>query len=192
MALSVLEPSLTELLRRYSGGDVAVAEALFREILPTLHQLAVRQLGRERHVAPVSPTELINELWLRNLRKGGWSIQNREHFYAIASLAMRRVLVDLARNRLAASRGTGVVPVSLDDKGAPVVPVAENLEQVVEMGQLMERLEEKDPVAARIVDMRYYAGYTLEEIAEFTGLEVHRVRYRWEKASNWLKDRLSD
>ena len=97
-------PSLTELLQRYSKGDREVAEVVLREVLPKLHQIAIRELRRERYVAPLSPTELINEVWLRSLRKGGWQVNSRDHFYAIASVAMRRVLVDFARNRLAQRR----------------------------------------------------------------------------------------
>jgi hypothetical protein len=62
-----------------------------REVLPKLHEIAVRELRRERYVTPLSPTELINAMWMRNLNKGGWKISSRQHFYAIAALAMRRV-----------------------------------------------------------------------------------------------------
>src|SRR5579862_5515492 len=107
-------PSLTQQLQSYSGGDREIAETVLREVLPRLHQIAVRELRRERYVAPLSPTELINEVWLRNLRKGGWQVNSRDHFYAIAALAMRRVLIDLARNRLAQRRGEGDSTESLD------------------------------------------------------------------------------
>jgi RNA polymerase sigma factor (TIGR02999 family) len=192
MAIADVDGSITKLLQRYSGGDREVAERLFREILPTLHRLAVRQLSRERHIAPVSPTELINELWIRNLRHGGWTIRNREHFYAIASFAMRQVLIDLARSRLALSRGSGEIPVSLDDGHGAESSSNDNLERIVEIGRLMERLEKKHALTALIVDMRYFAGYTLEEIAEITGLGIRRVRYRWEKALDWLKSQMGD
>src|ERR1700761_9349110 len=105
---------LTEQLQRYSAGDRGVAEAVLREVLPKLHQIAARELRRERYLAPLSPTELINEVWIRSLGKGGWQITSRQHFYAIAALAMRRVLVDFARNRLAQRRGDGETPESLD------------------------------------------------------------------------------
>jgi hypothetical protein len=72
-------PSLTKQLQSYSGGDREIAETVLREVLPRLHQIAVRELRRERYVTPLSPTELINEVWLRNLRKGGWQINSREH-----------------------------------------------------------------------------------------------------------------
>jgi ECF sigma factor len=96
--------SLTEQLRLYSEGDKEVAEAVLRAVLPKLHEIAVRELRRERYIAPLSPTELINEMWMRSIDRGGWKISSRQHFYAIAALAMRRVLVDFARSRLAQRR----------------------------------------------------------------------------------------
>jgi RNA polymerase sigma factor (TIGR02999 family) len=182
--------SVTELLQRYSSGDRAISDALFREIWPVLHQLAVRQLAKERSVAPVSPTELISELWLRNLHRGGWNVNSREHFYAIVAMAMRRVLIDLARQRLAASRGSGYAPSGLEDGQEANIPSPVRLEEIIQIGQLMEILEKKDPPAALIADMHYFADYTLEEIAKTTGLSVRQVSYRWKKTEKWLKRQL--
>lgn len=96
-----LRIELTEQLRRYSETERDIAEAVLREVLPKLHQIAVAALRREREVDLLSPTELINEVWLRSLHKGQWQVNNRNHFYAIAAIAMRRVLIDLARSRMA-------------------------------------------------------------------------------------------
>lgn len=190
--LTNTDPSLglTEQLRRYSGGDQSMAETVLRAILPTLHQIAVRELRRERYVAPLSATELIHEVWLRSLRKGSWQIKSREHFYAIAALAMRHVLIDMARFRLADRRGEGSAPMSLEDYAAPILAGGADPETIVHIGMLMEQLEKKDREAARVVDMHYFAGFTLEEIAEITGLTFRQVRHRWEKGRDWLKDRL--
>ena len=190
MATGHASNSLTELLRKYADGDRAIADSLFREIWPELHQLAERQLSRERYTAPVTPTELISELWLRNLNRGGWSVNSREHFYAIVAIAMRRVLIDLARQRLAAVRGTGVVAESVEEGHRTELPSDDNLEQIVSVGLLMERLEKKDPLGALIADMHYFAGYTFEEIAASTGLTVRQVSYRWAKIEKWLKTQL--
>jgi RNA polymerase sigma factor (TIGR02999 family) len=183
-------PSLTELLQRYSKGDREVAEVVLREVLPKLHQIAIRELRRERYVAPLSPTELINEVWLRSLRKGGWQVNSRDHFYAIASVAMRRVLVDFARNRLAQRRGNGETGDSLEEGKAGKTLDNWDLDTLVQLGILMEKLEKTDPKSAQIVDMHYFAGFTLEEIVEITGLTFRQVRHRWEKGRDWLKDRL--
>ncbi|HUE23375.1 MAG TPA: sigma-70 family RNA polymerase sigma factor [Bryobacteraceae bacterium] len=179
--------SLTERLNLFMQGNHSVVDALLREVLPKLHEIAVRELKRERYMAPLSKTELIHEVWLTNLSKGGWQIRDQGHFYALASLAMRRVLVDLARKRLAARRGAGEAAVPLDESGALLGATVRDAQQIVEIGLLMERLEAKDPDAARMVDMHYFSGFTLEEIARETGLTVRQVRSRWEKGIKWLK-----
>lgn len=183
--------SLTERLKSFMNGDRAAADVLLREILPKLHEIAVRELNRERFMAPLSKTELIHEVWLSNLSKGGWQIQDQGHFYALASLAMRRVLIDLARRRLAACRGGGEAALPLDASRAVLDNPARDLQQIVEIGVLMERLEAKDPDAARMVDMHYFSGFTLEEIAKETGLTVRQVRLRWERGMKWLKRTLN-
>jgi RNA polymerase sigma factor (TIGR02999 family) len=182
--------SLTERLQLFMQGDSAVVEALLHEVLPKLHQIAIRELKRERYVAPLSKTELIHEVWLGSLSKGGWQIRDQGHFYALASLAMRRVLVDLARKRLAVRRGAGETTLSLDESGSLLGTSARDAQQIVEIGILMERLEAKDPDAARMVDMHYFSGFTLEEIASETGLTIRQVRSRWEKGLKWLKKML--
>ena len=186
---------LTEQLQRFSAGDRDVAEAVLREVLPKLHQIAARELRRERYFAPLSPTELINEVWIRSLGKGGWQVSSRQHFYAIAALAMRRVLVDFARSRLTQRRGEGAQPDQLDENSLnhrveTVNADTINLESTVRIGALMDQLENANSEAARIVDMHYFAGFTFEEIAEITGLSFRQVRHRWEKGRDWLKDRL--
>lgn len=191
MGLGIFENSLTQLLQRYSGGDQTIAEELFREIFPALRRLAAKQLSREHSSSLlVTPTELINEFWIRNLRRGGWTVKNRDHFYAIVAIAMRQVLIDMARARLAAIRGGDRVREPLERGNNVATP--NNLERIIEIGQLTDQLERRDAAAARIVDLRYFAGYTVEEIAEITNLDVRHVRYRWDKAQKWLKSRLQD
>lgn len=182
--------SLTDQLQRFSGGDREMADVVLRVILPELHRIAARELGKERYVVPLQATELIDEVWLRSLRKGGWRIDNRSHFYAIAARAMRHVLVDYARHRRAQRRGDGGLPASLDE--ASLRDDAGNFdpERIVVMDILMERLQAKHPGAAAVVDMHYFAGYTLEEVAEKTGLNLRQIRHRWVKGRDWLKDNL--
>jgi RNA polymerase sigma factor (TIGR02999 family) len=181
------EFSLTGQLQRFSNGDRTFAEAVLSEVLPNLHRIAVRELRRERHAAPVSPTELINEVWLRHLHKGGWQIESRQHFYAVASRAMRQVLVDLARNRLAQKRGPALE--SIEETGADVQTASP--EQIVEIGILMEKLDKADPEAALVVNMHYFAGFTLQEVTEIERLSLRQVRNRWERGRDWLKDRMA-
>lgn len=179
--------SLTKRLQLFMQGDPTVADALLEDILPQLHEIANRELSRERFGAPLSKTELIHEVWLSSLSKGGWEIRDEGHFFALISLAMRRVLVDLARKRLAARRGSGKVAVSLEESDAVCSFPVRDLEEIVEIGILMERLEAKDPEVSRVVDMHYFSGFALEEIATKTGLTIKQVRSRWGKGQKWLK-----
>ena len=124
---------------------------------------------------------------MSHLSKGGWQIHDQGHFFALASLAMRRVLVDMARKRLALRRGGGEATLSLDESYPLIGSSLEEAERIVEIGILMDRLEARDPDAARIVDMHYFSGFTLEEIAKEMGLTLKQVRSRWERGMQWLK-----
>jgi RNA polymerase sigma factor (TIGR02999 family) len=189
MTATATTANLTEQLQRYTGSERDIAETILREVLPKLHQSAVMALRRE-HVAPLSPTELINEVWLRSLHKGRWQVNSRKHFYAIAAIAMRRVLIDLARSRLAASHGSGIAELSLDEQSNGVQSGQADPESLVHLGTLMDKLDKADPETARVVDMHYFAGFSVAEIAEITGWTERQVRTRWKKGQNWLKDRL--
>lgn len=178
---------LTERLQRLGDGDHGLADALFREILPELHQIAARELRKEHRHVSFTPSDLIDETWVRNLHKGGWKINSRGHFYGMAAKAMRHVLVDLARRRLAQRRNSGQVTTSLDED---VATNSSDPERLAAMGLLLERLEAENPSAAAVVDMHHIVGFTHEEIAERTGMTIRQVRYLWQKGSNWLKQRI--
>jgi RNA polymerase sigma factor (TIGR02999 family) len=178
--------TLTEQLQRFSDGDREIAEIVIRATLPELHRIAVRELRRERYVVPLQATELINEAWLRSFRKGGWKIHDRSHFYAIAALAMRRVLVDYARQRLAQRRDDGNIPLSLDENISRNAASDFDLEAIASIGLFMEKLEQEDGEICRVVDMHYFAGFTFEQVAQHTNVPVHRVRRQWDKGRKWI------
>jgi RNA polymerase sigma factor (TIGR02999 family) len=179
--------SLTEQLQHFSGQDRDVAEAVLRKVMPELHRIALRHVREERYIAPLSATELISEVWLQSLHKGGFKVHNREHFYNIAGIAMRRVLVNFARRRLAQKRGQGETATAIMDQ----LSSTSNLENIVHMGRLMEQLELEHPEWARIADLHFFSGFTFQEIAEKLGMTERQVRVRWEHARDWLKKRLS-
>lgn len=178
---------LTEQLQRWADGEHDLGDALFREILPELHQIAARELHKERRHISFTPSDLIDETWAQSLHKGGWKLKNRGHFYALAAKAMRRVLIDLARRRLAQRRNCGQIPVALEE--AAIVSSADP-EQLIAMGLLLERLEGENAEAAAVVDMHYIAGYTHDEIAARTGMTRRQVRYLWQKGSEWLQQQI--
>lgn len=189
--------SLTERLQLFMQGDVNSADALVREIWPKLREIALRSLQKERFHVPLCPTELINEFWASSLAGGGWRIQDRSHFYRLAARMMRNTLVDLARRRLTERRGGDQTTISLDEVPAGAAgdtsargPSIDDASRIVEIGILMDRLEVESPDGACIVDMHYFAGFTLEEIAQQTGLTLKQVRGRWDKAHKWLERQL--
>jgi RNA polymerase sigma-70 factor (ECF subfamily) len=182
--------SLTERLQLFMRGDSNVVDSLLNEVLPKLREIAFRELKRERYMAPLSRTELVHEVWISALSRGVWNIRDRGHFYALVSLAMRRILVDMARKRLAQRRGGTETTLSLEEAGPLIGTFGQDAEKIVEIGILMERLEIKDPDAARMVDMQYFSGFTLEEIATETGLTMKQVRTRWERGMKRLKKAL--
>lgn len=184
-----LPSSLTERLQAFSAGDREAAEATLREVYPKLRQMAAFRVQKNGPQPPLTPTELINEVWLRHLRKGGWRIESRGDFYAIVSCAMRHVLVDLARARLAQKRGGIDGWRALQPQDDAADPAA--AEQIVEIGLLMEQLSQARPKLAPIVDMHYFSGFSFEEIAAITGLSVRQVRHLWTRGRDWLKDSLS-
>ena len=183
--------SLTGQLRLYSNGHQEGVDPLLREILPRLREIAARKLSNERFNAPVSPTELVDETWLASLRRGKWKIENREHFFGIAGRAMEQVLTDMARKRLAQRRGKGAVHLSIDDVEPNGKPPVADAEQILFITMLMEKLAEADAAVADVVRMHYFVGFSLEEIAEQSGLSLRQVRHRWEKGKVWLATRLA-
>ena len=183
--------SLTERLQEFMLGGSPGTDPLFEEVMPELLRLASRELRREGSNAPVSRTELVNELWLRNLSRGGWTVQDRRHFYALAGVAMRRVLVDLARARLAKFRGSGERPISLDDPDPPRGVSVEDDRKTVEIDIALERVAKKSALTAHVINLHHFCGFTLDEVGEKTGISASRARTLWEEGKKLLMRELT-
>lgn len=185
-----VDPSLTQLLQLFAATrDRTVADAIVRNAWPRLRQIAASTLRNEKAGA-CTPTELFNETWATRLYNGRWQVHDREEFFALTAKAMRFVLVDLARKRRAQKRLDDHGLVSLDsglDKAGEGTATAE---QILAIDNLIEHLEKTHPEAARVFELKYFLGFTLEEIAEIQHLSFRQVRHRWDKASDWLKKRL--
>jgi RNA polymerase sigma factor (TIGR02999 family) len=182
---------LTAQLRLYSSGDRASADSLFSEVFPRLREIAKRTLANPRFARSAEPCELINETWLTRLERGGWQIESREHFFALAGLAMEQVLTDMARRRLAQRRGAGAFHISLEDVTCGGHLASAEAEQVLAIVVLMEQLDKADPATAMVVRGRYLMGLEFQEIVKGTGLSLKQVRHRWDKGRIWLATRLA-
>ncbi len=164
-----------------------VPDELLQELYRELRELAARHLRGERAGHTLQPTALVHEAYLRMNARGGLTLQGRTHFMAVASIAMRRVLVDHARARAALKRGGGVTHVTVAEANA----ISEDRTQdVLVVDAALARLALEDPQAERIVEMRFFAGMTELEIAGVLGVSDRWVRKQWAFARAWLRREL--
>jgi RNA polymerase sigma factor (TIGR02999 family) len=176
---------LTGLLGRMRRGDAAAAEDVMRLIYDELHRLAAGRMRHEAKHHTLQPTALVHEAYLR-LMHGPLVVQNRQHFLALAAQAMRRVLVDHARGRGSQKRGGDWNRITLEG-----VPGSEgqNLDVLMLHGALGE-LAILDARAAQIVELKFFGGYTDNEVGEILDVSLPTVRRDWVFARAWLKTRL--
>ena len=173
----------TQLLRDARDGDRQAFDRLFGHVYEELRRIAHHRLRRHRRGDTLSTTVLVNEAYLRLVDQNGADARDRPHFFALASRAMRFILVDYARARMSKKRGGGeaVVPleavqVAADERAADVLSLHDALE---ELGRHNERL-------GRMVEYRFFGGLSYEEIAEVVGCSVPTVKRDWSRARAWL------
>lgn len=174
---------VTEILREWSGGDRAAPERLMPLVYEELKRQAYRYLSRERSSHTLQPTALVHEAYIKLIDQTRVSWQNRAHFYGVASTVMRRVLIDHARAHASEKRGSGSIRLSLDDIH---VPVEERAASLLALDEALQQLAEFDERKAKIVEMRFFAGLTDEEIAEVLGVSTRTVTRDWRNARIWL------
>ena len=150
-----------------------------------LRRLASSYLRRERDAQSMQPTALVHEVYLRLLHDKPMLFQNRAHFCAIAATSMRRILVERARARHALKRGGVAAKVTLDEALAEDRAGGRSVD-VMALDQALERLEAIDPVRARIVELRYFGGLSVEETAAELGISPATVKRHWSVARAWL------
>lgn len=181
-------PGITEMLKAWSGGNVEVAEDLMPLVYDELRHQARRYLRRERGNHTLQTTGLVHEAYLRLVDQKEVTWENRAHFFGIASQMMRRILVNYAVSRTREKRGGGAVQITLDER----IPGSsnENDEQLIGLDQALTRLEALDERQARIVEMRYFTGLSIEETAEVLGISPATVKREWTMAKAWLRAEL--
>jgi RNA polymerase sigma factor (TIGR02999 family) len=173
---------VTELLRHWGSGNEAVRERLFALVYDGLRKIARSHLRRERSDHTLQPTALVHEAYMRLIDQTRVEWQNRAQFLGIASQMMRRILVDHARARRAERRGGGVANVTFEDALQPI----EHGDDLVRVHDALEALAKLDPGAARVIELRYFGGLTIEEVAEVMGTSASTVKREWTAARTWL------
>jgi RNA polymerase sigma-70 factor, ECF subfamily len=172
----------TQLLKAMRAGDAQAAENLLPLVYAELHRLARSYMRRERPDHTLQATALINEAYLRLVGEDvDWN--GREHFIGLAAHVMRRVLVDYARTRNAEQRGGGLKRVEMQDD---LAISAEQLDQVEELDEALKKLEKENPRQARVVELRYFGGLSVEQIGAMLQIAPRSVKRDWALARIWL------
>jgi RNA polymerase sigma factor (TIGR02999 family) len=183
------ESSITDLLQRWSTGDPLALEALIPRVHGELHALANHYLQREAHEA-TAPTSLVHDLYLRLLQEKKIDWENRHHFFGIAARILRQLLVARARDRMALKRGAGIAIASLEPGMDSAAPAAVDAADVVALDSALSKLESYDEQKARVVELRYFGGLSIEETAAATGVSVATVKREWAFSKLWLRREL--
>ena len=174
---------VTELLVAAKGGDRNAFDRLLPAVYGQLRNLARRQLGRERHGHTLLATDLVHEAYMKLVDQARVEWQGRAHFFAVASRAMRQVLIDYARKRTAEKRGGDLLRTTLGDQ---IFAATYSPEQLLALDQALDRLAELDERLPRVVEMRFFAGLKEKEIAEVLGTSERTIQRDWARARAWL------
>jgi RNA polymerase sigma factor (TIGR02999 family) len=176
---------ITQLLKSWQQGDAQSGEEVVPLVYAELRRMARIRLSAERGGHTLQPTALVNEAWLRLMQQHGAGWQNRTQFFAIAAQAMRRILVDHARRRQSDKRNAGEAPVSLasiEDTVESPMPD----EDMLALDAALERLTALDARQARVVELRFFGGLSIEDTAEVLELSPATVKREWATARAWL------
>lgn len=174
---------ITVLLRQWNQGEESAVEAITPYIYNELHWLAGHYLRKERGNHTLQPTALVNEAWMRLAGINAPEFQNRKHFYAIAARLMRQILVDHARQKLAGKRGGGAKEVPLNER---LICSDDSAHEYLMLHDALEKLAEADARKAQVIELRFFSGMTIEEIAEYLRVSVSTVMREQRFAEAWL------
>ena len=178
-----VEPNITQLLVAWSNGDQSAFEHLAPVVHQQLHRLAAHYMAGERPGHVLQATALVNEAYVRLIEWKNVQWQSRAHFFGLAAQAMRHILVDNARTRLRAKRGGGDLHVSLSAAGDVAIDKSADL---VALDDALKTLEVLNPRHSRVVELRYFGGLSLKEVAHVLDVSVATVRRDWSLAQAWL------
>jgi RNA polymerase sigma-70 factor, ECF subfamily len=186
--MAAASTQITQLLAHINDGDPSAAAKLMPLVYDEFHALAARHLRRERANHTLQPTALVNEAYLKLIDQTRVDWQGRTHFFAVGAKIIRRILVDYARQRKRHKRGGGAARVTLDEAVA-LAPHRE--EEVLALDEALEKLAQLDPRQAQVVEMRFFGGMTVKEVAASLGVSTRTVEGDWTMARAWLLRELS-
>jgi RNA polymerase sigma factor (TIGR02999 family) len=180
-------PDITEWLRDWRSGSEEALERLMPVVYEALRTIASRHMARERRDGTLATTALVHEAYLRLVKQRDVDWQNRAHFFAIAARLMRRIVVDEARRRRRVKRGSGVMPVHLEAAGdLSVADSTLEMPDVLALDRALAELEAMDPDQGRVVELKFFGGLTVDEIATVMKTSTRTVKREWAVARAWL------
>ena len=182
---------VTDLLVAWGAGDRAALDALLPIVYDELRRQASRALRREQPGHSLQATALVHEAYFRLVEQDRVLWRNRAHFFGVAAQLIRRILIDHARQRLSAKRGGGGTRLTLDGLEAQSATGSADAIDVLALHDALERLGEHYPDQVRVVELRYFAGLTIEETAAALGVAPATVKRKWEMARGWLHRELA-
>jgi RNA polymerase sigma factor (TIGR02999 family) len=174
---------ITQLLHAWRGGDAEALERLTAIVYNELHRMAQRYMARERDGHTLQATALIGEVYLRLVKVNEVEWQDRAHFFAVCAQLMRRILTDFARSHGYQKRGAGAPHIPLDEA---LIVSAQPTVDLVSLEQALTRLGETDPRKAKVVEMKFFGGLTIEQTAEVLQISPETVNRDWSMARAWL------
>jgi RNA polymerase sigma factor (TIGR02999 family) len=177
---------ITRLLHEWQAGDRAALDRLIPLVYNELHRIAARHMSREGRDATLQTTGLVSEAYLKLVDQRHTAWQNRGHFFAIAAQVMRRILLDDARRRLREKRGGGVVQVAIGDGAIPAPDTPVDADDLLAVDRALRDLEQLDPDQAKVVELRFFGGLTVEETSVALGISAATVKREWSTAKAWL------
>ena len=175
---------VTQLLLKWSSGNQDALSELLPLVYRELQKIAHRYLSRERSSNTLQTTALVHEAYLKLIDQNRVQWQNRAHFFGIAAQAMRRILVDNARQRLADKRGAGAETVSIDEGLIDISD--ERAGNLIDLDEALQKLAEIDEQKSQLVELRYFGGLSIEETAEVLDVSIATVNRQWRLAKAWL------
>jgi RNA polymerase sigma factor (TIGR02999 family) len=176
---------VTDLLHRWSRGDLAAREALVPLVYDELRRIARRCLGKRYTDQTLQPTALVHEAYLRLIRSDSIAVRDRVHFFSMAAQMMRQILIDHARKSAAAKRGGNTMTVAFDEASDSAVPKT-NLD-LIALDDAMNQLAALDPRQCKVVELRFFGGLSIEETAEAVEVSPATAKREWATARLWLR-----
>lgn len=183
------QDDITGWLGDWQQGDVLARDRVFARLYAELRRLAGAVLRSESGHDTLQPTALLNDALMKLIQARAPDVEDRGHFIRVVARAMRQILIDRARRKLADKRGGGVVPESIDDVDVAGIGSPHEL---VALDDALSALAKLDPRAAAVVEMRVFAGFTIQETAQALAIHPSAVNREWAHASAWLREQFGD